>query len=464
MNHFELRDGSLWCEDVSLAELARAVGTPVYVYSTATLERHYRAFREALDAHPRLGAPLIAYAVKANSNLSVLATLGRLGAGADTVSEGEIRRALAAGIPPERIVYSGVGKTDDELRFALAAGVEQINVESEPELRRLSALAARAGGLPGARPPGVVIRVNPDVGAGGHAKISTGARESKFGVSLAEAERLYALAAADPALKALGVACHIGSQITDLGPLARAFAVMRDLVLRLRARGLAVERLDLGGGLGVPYFDAPAPPEPAAFAAMADEVLGGLGVALAFEPGRVIAANAGILLSRVIHVHERPEGRRYLVLDAAMNDLIRPAMYEAYHDIRPVTPRPGPAGAYDVVGPVCETGDTFARDRDLPPLAAGDLVALMTAGAYGAVMSSEYNSRPLVPEALVKGSAWAVVRARPTYEAMFAREPRAPWLETPPSVGPSAACGLHAQEGGGERAAPPHGGAVSAAD
>jgi diaminopimelate decarboxylase len=428
MNHFELRDGALWCEDVLLTALAQAVGTPAYVYSSATLERHYRAFRGALDAHPRLGAPLIAYAVKANSNLSVLATLGALGAGADTVSEGEIRRALAAGIPAARIVFSGVGKTEAELRFALAAGVEQINVESEPELRRLSAVAAETGAGSGGRRPNLVIRVNPDVGAGGHAKISTGARESKFGVSLAEAERLYALAAADPALNAVGVACHIGSQITDLAPLAEAFGVMRDLVLRLRAQGLAVQRLDLGGGLGVPYFNALAPPEPAAFAAMADEILGGLDIALAFEPGRVIAANAGILLSRVIHIHERPEGRRFLVLDAAMNDLIRPAMYEAFHDIRPVTPRPGPATPFDVVGPVCETGDTFARDRVLPPLEAGDLVAFMTAGAYGAVMSSEYNSRPLIPEVLVKGAAWAVVRGRPTYEEMFAREPRAPWL------------------------------------
>ena len=287
----------------------------------------------------------------------------------------------------------------------------------------LSALARARGAR-----PGVVIRVNPDVGAGGHAKISTGTRESKFGVSLAEAERLYALASADPHLNALGVACHIGSQITDMAPLARAFGLMRALVERLRARGLAVERLDLGGGLGVPYFNQPDPPTPMDFAAMASAALGGLEIALAFEPGRVIAANAGVLVSRVIHVHERPEGRRFLVLDAAMNDLIRPAMYDAYHDIRPVRPRGEPASAYDVVGPVCETGDTFTRDRLLPPLAAGDLVAFMSAGAYGAVMSSEYNSRPLIPEVLVKDDAWAVVRPRPSYEAMLAREPAAPWL------------------------------------
>ncbi len=423
MNHFEPRDGELRCEDVSLTALAEAVGTPLYVYSSATLERHYRVFREALEAFPRLGAPLIAYAVKANSNLSVLATLGRLGAGADTVSEGEIRRALAAGIPASRIVYSGVGKTAAELAFALETGVEQINIESEPELTLLASLARTRGVR-----PGVVIRVNPDVGAGGHAKISTGTRESKFGVSLAEAERLYALAEADPNLKALGVACHIGSQITDLAPLARAFGLMRDLVERLRAQGLTVERLDLGGGLGVPYFNQPDPPAPMAFAAMVDSVVGDMDIDLAFEPGRAIAANAGVLLARVIHVHARPDGRRFLVLDAAMNDLIRPAMYDAYHDIRPVNPRPGPLVTYDVVGPVCETGDTFTRDRDLPPLEAGDLVAFMSAGAYGAVMSSEYNTRPLIPEGLVKGADWAVVRPRPTYDEILAREPAAPWL------------------------------------
>ena len=425
MNHFEAREGELWCEGVSLKALAEAVGTPLYVYSSATLERHYRVFRAALDAFPRLGAPLIAYAVKANSNLSVLATLGRMGAGADTVSEGEIRRALAAGIPATRIVYSGVGKTAAELRFALDVGVDQINVESEPELRLLSTLARERGAK-----PGVVIRVNPDVGAGGHAKISTGARESKFGVSLAEAERLYAVASNAPHLAALGVGCHIGSQITDLAPLARAFGLMRDLVERLRGQGLAVERLDLGGGLGVPYFNQPDPPTPDDFAAMADAAVGGMGVALAFEPGRVIAANAGVMLARVIHVHERPEGRRFLVLDAAMKDLIRPAMYDAYHDIRPVAPRPGPRAPYDVVGPVCETGDTFARDRVLPPIEGGDLVAFMSAGAYGAVMSSEYNSRPLIPEVLVKDAVWAVVRPRPSYEAMLARDSAAPWLSS----------------------------------
>ena len=423
MNHFDLRDGVLHCEGVSLSRLADAVGTPAYIYSTATLERHYKIFAGALAAHPELGTPHVAYAVKANSNVSVLATLARLGAGADTVSEGEIRRALAAGIPADRIVFSGVGKTAAELTFALKAGVAQINVESEPELRLLSALAAVIGVK-----PAVAIRVNPDVGAGGHAKISTGKSENKFGVSLAEAERLYAVAAGDDALAIVGLACHIGSQITDLAPLEAAFGVVRDLALRLRAKGFAVERLDLGGGLGVPYFNHPDPPTPAAFAAMAARTVGQLGFSLAFEPGRVIAANAGVLVARVIHVHERPEGRRFLVLDAAMNDLIRPAMYDAYHDIRPVVPRPGPLAPYDVVGPVCETGDTFTRDRMLPPLEAGDLVAFMSAGAYGAVMSSEYNTRPLIPEILVKGEIYSVIRPRPTYTEMLARERTAPWL------------------------------------
>ena len=418
MNHFELRGGELWCEDVRLADIAADVGTPVYVYSTATLERHYRAFADAFD-----GKALVAYAMKANSNLSVLKTLAALGAGADTVSEGEIRRALAAGIPPERIVFSGVGKTDAELAYALDVGVAEINVESPPELARLSAVAAAKGVR--AR---FAIRVNPDVGAGGHAKISTGKADNKFGVSFVEAEDLYAKGAADPHLEPIGVTCHIGSQITDLAPLEQAFVKMRGLVTRLRERQLTVRRLDLGGGLGVSYFNNPEPPSPADFAAMVRRVLEGLDIELAFEPGRVIAANAGILLTRVIHVYERPEGKRFLVLDAAMNDLVRPAMYDAFHDLRPVAPTDAGTALFDVVGPVCETGDTFARDRELPRLQAGDLAAFMSAGAYGAVMSSEYNTRPLAPEVLVKGDRYAVVRKRPTYEEMLAREPIADWL------------------------------------
>jgi diaminopimelate decarboxylase len=422
MNHFELKDGELSCEDVPLRAVAEAVGTPVYVYSTATLERHYTVLREALRG-AGLGEPLIAFAVKANSNVAVLKTLARLGAGADVVSEGEIRRALAAGVAPGRIVFSGVGKTAEEIAFALQAGVAEINVESEPELKLVDEVARGRGER--AR---IAIRVNPDVEAGGHAKIATGKAENKFGVSFAEAERLYANASNAAGLSPVGVACHIGSQITDLAPMEAAFRKMRGLVERLRGQGLAVERLDLGGGLGVPYFNQPEPPGPADYAAMIGRVMDGLDIDYAFEPGRVIAANAGVLIARVLHVNARPEGRNFLVLDAAMNDLLRPAMYEAYHDIRPVRPRDGAPVVYDVVGPVCETGDTFTRERALPPIEAGDLIAFMTAGAYGAAMASEYNSRLLVPEVLVKGADFAVVRPRETYEAMLARERPAPWL------------------------------------
>ena len=421
MNHFEARAGELHCEDTPLRRIAEQVGTPVYVYSTATLSRHYEVFKDAF--RPR--AVEVAFAVKANSNLSVLATLARLGAGADTVSEGEIRRARAAGVPAGRVVFSGAGKTREELQFALAAGVGQINVESEPELDLLIEVG-RAAGVP----PAMAIRVNPDVGGGGHAKISTGKSETKFGVSLGEAERLYAKAAESGAVRPVALACHVGSQITELFPLETAYRTLRDLAQRLRDRGLRVDKLDLGGGLGVPYFNQPAPPPPSALAEMVNRVFDGFEAELTFEPGRVIAANAGVLVARVIHIHQRPEGRRFVVLDAAMNDLIRPAMYEAYHDIRPVAvaAEDAPKIAYDVVGPICETGDTFTRERLLTELKAGDLVAFMSAGAYGAVMSSEYNTRPLVPEVLVNGPEYAVVRPRPSYEEMLSREPLAPWL------------------------------------
>ncbi len=422
MNHFEVRGGELHCENVPLSRIAAEVGTPVYVYSRATFERHFTVFRDAL-VKAGVADPLVAYAVKANSNLSVLRVLGDLGAGADTVSEGEIRRALAAGIPGERIVFSGVGKTRSEIAFALKAGVSEINVESEPEMRLIAAVAEELQ----LRAP-IVFRVNPDVAAGGHAKIATGKAENKFGVSFAEAARLYANASNHPHLNPLGVACHIGSQITDLAPFEAAFTRMVGLVESLRAEGMSVERLDLGGGLGVPYFNQPDPPGPAEYAAMVARVTGGLkDVRLAFEPGRVIAANAGVLLASVIHLNERPEGRKFLVLDAAMNDLIRPAMYDAYHDIRPVRPVDGAPVTVDVVGPVCETGDTFTRERALLPLGAGDLVAFMSAGAYGAAMASEYNSRPLVPEVLVDGDRYAVIRKRPTYEEMLADETIGEW-------------------------------------
>ncbi len=425
MHHFDLSDGALHAEGVSLEVLADTVGTPVYVYSSATLRRHYGLLRDAADAWPdALGEVLIAFAVKANSNLSVLATLARLGCGADTVSEGEIRRALAAGIPAERIIVSGVGKTDAELAFAIDTGVRQINIESAVELARLIAVAAARDAS-----PAVAIRVNPRIGAGGHAKITTGGDTDKFGVPVADALTLYARAAASPHVTPVGLACHIGSQITDLAPLEAAFQVLRDMTLTLRAQGLTVSRLDLGGGLGVPYVGGEIdPPSPAAYMAMTARVLDGLGVEAAFEPGRLLAANAGILLSRVIQINERSDGRRFLVLDAAMNDLMRPALYDAWHEVVPVRPRPGAARPHDIVGPVCETGDTFARDRDLPPLQAGDLVAFMGAGAYGAVMAGEYNSRPLVPEVLVDDGRWAVVRVRPTYDQMLAREPKANWL------------------------------------
>jgi diaminopimelate decarboxylase len=426
VNHFEVRQGELWCEDVRLSEIAAETGTPTYVYSAATIRRHFGVFRDALAQHKdRLGEPLIAYAVKANSNQSVVALLAGEGAGADTVSEGEIRRALAAGVPASKIVFSGVGKTDRELAFALDVGVYEINVEAEPELQRLEAIAAEKG----VKAP-VSFRVNPNVGAGGHAKITTGGKGDKFGVSPEEALRLYAHSAASPSLDPKGLAVHIGSQISDLTPLENAFKALRALAETLRGEGLSVERLDLGGGLGVPYFHQPDPPGPDAYADMVARVIGGFGVQLSFEPGRLIVANAGVLLTRVIHVHGRPEtGRRFLVLDAAMNDLVRPAMYEAFHDIRPVTVRDDAAfGAYDVVGPVCESGDTFARDRTLPEMDEGDLAAFMTAGAYGAVMGSEYNTRPMAAEVLVDGARWAVVRRRPTYDDMLAREPLAPWL------------------------------------
>ena len=421
MNHFGARAGELHCEDTPLRRIAEQVGTPVYVYSTATFSRHYEVFRDAF--RPRVVE--VAFAVKANSNLSVLATLARLGAGADTVSEGEVRRALAAGVPAGKVVFSGAGKTREELEFALAAKVGQINVESEPELDLLIEVARAK-----AATPAMAIRVNPDVGGGGHAKISTGKSETKFGVSLGEAERLYAKAAASGAVRPVALACHIGSQITDLEPLETAYRTLKGLAQQLRDRGVPVQKLDLGGGLGVTYFNQPEPPSPAALAEMVNRVFDGFEADLTFEPGRVIAANAGVLVSRVIYVHQRPEGRRFLVLDAAMNDLLRPAMYDAYHDIRPVAvaPEGAPLEPYDVVGPICETSDTFTRDRLLPPLNAGDLVAFMSAGAYGAVMSSEYNTRPLVPEVLVNGPEFAVVRPRPTYDEMLAREPLAPWL------------------------------------
>jgi diaminopimelate decarboxylase len=404
MNHFEYRGGEFCCEDTPLSKIADAAGTPVYVYSSATLERHYAVFKQAFA--PR--EVLIAFAVKANANIAVLATLAKQGAGADTVSQGEIERALKAGVPPERIIFSGVGKTESELAYAIKTGVHQINVESIAELEALSRLAAELDAK-----PAIAIRVNPDIGAGGHEKISTGKSDAKFGVSIDQAMQYYARAHTDPHLDAKGLAVHIGSQIKDLAPLEAAFRTLRSTAEKLRGAGLHIERLDLGGGLGVPYFHEPDPPSPAAYAAMVSRVFDGIDIALAFEPGRMIAANAGVLLSRVIRIQERP-GRPILVLDAGMNDLIRPAIYDAYHEIKPLKePAHGaPLQNYDVVGPICETGDTFTRNRPLPLLAAGDLVAFLTAGAYGATMASTYNARALAPEVLVRDDRFDIVRRR----------------------------------------------------
>ncbi|MBN8553148.1 MAG: diaminopimelate decarboxylase [Caulobacterales bacterium] len=406
-------------EGVCLATLAQAVGTPAYVYSAGALRAGYGAYRVAFAGMDCL----VAYAVKANASLSVLKVLAAERAGADTVSEGEIRRALAAGIAPERIIFSGMGKTDAELAFALTLPGMQINVESRPEYERLSARAASQGVQ-----PLVVLRVNPDVAAGGHDKISTGKSNAKFGISVDEALQLYRRAQDDGRVSAVGLGCHIGSQIRETGPFRDAWTVLREMTLTLRGEGRAIERIDLGGGLGVDYGDAAAGATPMDMAAVAAEVFADLGVRLAVEPGRSIVANAGLLLSRVIHVNRRAVGPTFLVLDAGMNDLLRPTLYDAWHEIVPVAPRAGTPVAYDVVGPVCESGDTFARGRTLPPMQAGDLVAFRGAGAYAASMASEYNSRLPAPEVLVDGERWALVRSRPDYADVLARERVPDWL------------------------------------
>lgn len=421
MDHFFYRDGVLHAEDVPLTAIAAAVGTPAYVYSEATLARHFRVFDAALAGMPHL----VCYAMKANSNLAVLKVMARLGAGMDVVSGGEYLRARAAGVPGSRIVFSGVGKTVAEMRLALEGGIRQFNVESEPELRALSATAAAMGTT-----APVAIRVNPDVDARTHAKIATGKAENKFGVPLARARAVYAEAAALPGIEVVGIDVHIGSQLTDLAPFEAAFLKVADLARSLRADGHAIRRLDLGGGLGIPYRATnEAPPLPFDYGEVIRRTVGDLGCEIEIEPGRLIAGNAGILLARVVYV-KAGEDRSFLILDAGMNDLVRPAMYEAWHDIVPVAePAPDAAVApIDVVGPVCETGDTFARARPMPPVDAGDLVAFRSAGAYGAVMASEYNSRPLVPEVLVSGSRFAVVRPRPTLDEMLARDRIPDWL------------------------------------
>jgi diaminopimelate decarboxylase len=421
MHHFAYRDGAIHAEDVDVRRLADEVGTPFYCYSSATLERHYQVFAQAFadtDA-------LVCYAMKANSNQAVLKTLGRLGAGMDIVSEGELRRALAAGVPGERIVFSGVGKTRQEMAFAIESGILCFNVESEPELEALSEVALSKG----TRAP-ISIRINPDVDAKTHAKISTGKSENKFGIPIARAREVYARAAQLAGLSVTGVDMHIGSQITDLSPFDNATALLAELARDLMSDGHTLHHIDLGGGLGVPYReDNEPPPDPEAYARIIKRHTKDLGLKLVFEMGRMIAGNAGILVARVIYVKEGAD-KTFVIVDAAMNDLIRPTLYEAHHDIRLVAePSPdAPRILADVVGPVCETGDYLALSRDMPAVKPGDLIAIMTAGAYGAVQANTYNTRRLVPEVLVRGSDHAVVRARPTYEDLIGLDTIPSWL------------------------------------
>lgn len=421
MHHFSYRDGVLHAESVDLIDLAATVGTPFYCYSTATLTRHYQVFADAfadVDA-------LICYAMKANSNQAVLRTLAALGAGADVVSAGELERARVAGIPPAKIMFSGVGKTEAELALAVEEGILCVNVESEPELALLSSVAAAKGRI--AR---VSVRVNPDVDARTHAKIATGKSENKFGIPISRAREVYAHAAALPGIEVTGVDMHIGSQITELAPFDEAFALLSDFVRVLRADGHRISHVDLGGGLGIPYrHDNEPPPHPEDYAAIVKRATHDLGCALIFEPGRLIVGNAGILVTRVIHI-KRGESKTFVIVDAGMNDLVRPTLYDAHHDILPVrAPVPGtPWMVADVVGPVCESGDFLALERDLPELRPGDLLAVMTAGAYGAVQAGTYNSRPLVPEVLVREGQWALVRPRLEVADLIALDRMPPWL------------------------------------
>lgn len=421
MDHFLYRDGQLFAEDVPLAQIAEAVGTPFYVYSTATLTRHFKLFDEALGGMPHL----ICFAMKSLSNQAVLRVLAQAGAGMDVVSEGEYRRARAAGVSGDKIVFSGIGKTAGEMRVALQGGIRQFNVESEPEMVVLSRVAIELGVV-----APITIRVNPDVDAKTHAKIATGKSENKFGIPISRARDVYKMAADLKGLKVVGIDVHIGSQLTELAPFEAAYLKVADLVAELRTDGHTIDRLDLGGGLGIPYTRSnEAPPLPTEYGAMVQNTVGHLGCEIEIEPGRLISGNAGLLVSEVIYV-KQGEDREFLILDAAMNDLIRPAMYDAHHDIVPLIEAvPGDAPAtYDVVGPVCESGDTFAKGREMPTMKAGDRVAFRSAGAYGAVMSSEYNSRPMIPEVLVHADQFAVIRARPTYEEMIARDTIPEWL------------------------------------
>ena len=421
MDHFLYKKGALHAEDVAVRNIAAEVGTPFYCYSTATLTRHYQLFTQALDPMPHL----VCFAIKSLSNIAVLKVLGNLGAGMDVVSGGEYQRALAAGVSGEKIVFSGVGKTQDEMRMALLGGIRQFNVESEAELLALSQVASSLDKI-----APITIRVNPDVDAKTHEKIATGKKENKFGIPINRAPEVYALAASLPGIDVIGIDVHIGSQLTALAPFEEAYLKIAELTVRLREQGHNIRRLDLGGGLGIPYEKSNLPlPLPSDYGALIKRTLGHLGCEIEIEPGRLISGNAGILVSKVIYVKEG-EGQDFLILDAAMNDLVRPSMYGAHHDIIPV--QEAAIGAktrpYDIVGPVCETGDTFAKARPLTDLTAGDLVAFRSAGAYGAVMASEYNSRPLIPEVLVHDHNFAVIRPRPTLEEMIARDRMPEWL------------------------------------
>ncbi|KQI68232.1 diaminopimelate decarboxylase [Loktanella sp. 3ANDIMAR09] len=421
MDHFNYKNGELYAEDVPLRDIAAAVGTPFYVYSSATLLRHFQLFDDALAGMDHL----VCFAMKSLSNQAVIHLLGEAGAGMDVVSEGEYRRARAAGIPGDRIVFSGVGKTRAEMRTALEGGIRQFNVESEPEMEALSKVATALGKV-----APITIRVNPDVDAKTHAKIATGKSENKFGIPIARAREVYALAASLPGIAVIGIDVHIGSQLTDLEPFRAAYAKVAELTEVLRADGHDIRRLDLGGGLGIPYSTGNAnPPLPSDYGQLIKDSVGHLGCEIEIEPGRLISGNAGLLVSEVIYVKEGAD-RQFLIIDAAMNDLIRPAMYDAHHDIVPVIEPKVAAdrATYDVVGPICESGDTFAKGRQMAQVGPGDLVAFRSAGAYGAVMSSEYNSRPMIPEVLVQRDQFAVIRARPTFDEMIARDTIPAWL------------------------------------
>ncbi len=420
MHHFTYQAGTLHAEDVDLTSIADEIGTPFYCYSTATLERHYKVMADAFKGTDHQ----ICYAMKANSNQAVIRTMADMGAGMDVVSEGELRRALASGVPGRKIVFSGVGKTAHEMALGLKEGVSCFNIESEPELELLSQVTQRTG-----QRAMVSIRVNPDVDAKTHAKITTGKADNKFGISFTRASEVYARAAALPGLEIAGIDMHIGSQITELAPFEQAFKLMAELTTQLKSEGHNIRHLDLGGGLGVPYHGTnDVPPHPDEYAAMVKRTLGHLGLKYVLEPGRMIVGNAGILVSRVIYVKETGENI-FVVQDAAMNDLIRPTLYDAWHDIIPVKQSPDGAEMItaDVVGPVCETGDYLAKGRRLPKPGQGDLLAIMTAGAYGAVQSGTYNTRPLVPEVLVKGNKWSLVRPRQTYEDLIGLDQPAAW-------------------------------------